>query len=184
MATCAECVHVDVCHEFVKELAAARGLKLGSVEEISAILQSDDCEQFKDRSRFVELEKCENNEIITLDDAITHCYDIADGKTGACEDCRAEHMMLGSWLRELKLRRELELQNPPQLAELPRVGDKVYELCRINQFGDYKIDESEIRGFIVDTDGTAFDYELLGERFFLTHEEAEQALKERKKNAN
>ena len=55
MATCAECVHVDVCHEFVKELAAARGLKLGSVEEISAILQSDDCEQFKDRSRFVEL---------------------------------------------------------------------------------------------------------------------------------
>lgn len=46
-----------------------------------------------------------------------------DGKTGACEDCRAEHMMLGSWLRELKLRRELELQNPPQLAELPRVGD-------------------------------------------------------------
>ena len=55
MATCAECVHVDVCHEFVKELAAARGLKLGSVEEISAILQSDDCEQFKDRARFVEL---------------------------------------------------------------------------------------------------------------------------------
>ena len=55
MAICAECVHVDVCHEFVKELAAARGLKLGSVEEISAILQSDDCEQFKDRSRFVEL---------------------------------------------------------------------------------------------------------------------------------
>ena len=66
-----------------------------------------------------------------------------------------------------------------RFAELPRVGDKVYELCCINQFGDYKIGESEIRGFIVDTDGTAFDYELLGERFFLTHEEAEQALKER-----
>ena len=113
MATCAECVHVEACHEFVKGLAAARGLKLGSVEEISAILQSDDCEQFKDRARFVEL---------------------------------------------------------------PRVGDKVYELCRINQFGDYKIVESEIKGFIVDTDGTAFDYELLGKRFFLTPEEA---LKER-----
>ena len=70
-----------------------------------------------------------------------------------------------------------------QFAELPRVGDKVYELCRINQFGDYKIDESEIRGFIVDTDGTAFDYELLGERFFLTREEAEKALmKEREAN--
>ena len=70
-----------------------------------------------------------------------------------------------------------------QFAELPRVGDKVYELCRIHQFGDYKIDESEIRGFIVDTDGTAFDYELLGERFFLTREEAEKALmKEREAN--
>ena len=69
-----------------------------------------------------------------------------------------------------------------RFAELPRVGDKVYELCRINQFGDYKIGESEIRGFIVDTDGTAFDYELLGERFFLTPEEAEQALKEREAN--
>ena len=66
-----------------------------------------------------------------------------------------------------------------RFVELPCVGDKVYELCRINQFGDYKIVESEIRGFIVDTNGTAFGYELLGERFFLTHEEAEQALKER-----
>ena len=55
MASCRNCVHVEVCHEFVKGLAAARGLKLGSVEEISAILQSDDCEQFKDRARFVEL---------------------------------------------------------------------------------------------------------------------------------
>ena len=55
MASCKDCVHVEVCHEFVKGLAAARGLKLGPVEEISAILQSDDCEQFKDRARFVEL---------------------------------------------------------------------------------------------------------------------------------
>ena len=55
MATCADCVHVEACHEFVKGLAAARGLKLGSVEEVSTILQSDDCEQFKDRARFVEL---------------------------------------------------------------------------------------------------------------------------------
>ena len=76
-----------------------------------------------------------------------------------------------------------DFKDRSQFAELPRVGDKVYELCRINQFGDYKIDESEIRGFIVDTDGTAFDYELLGERFFLTREEAEKALmKEREAN--
>ena len=49
-----------------KGLAAARGLKLGSVEEISAILQSDDCEQFKDRSRFVEL-PCKVGDKVYLD---------------------------------------------------------------------------------------------------------------------
>lgn len=177
MARCKDCVHVEVCEDFTKAKLSPK-----RAEELLPVLREHGrtCDHFKARARFVELEKSENNEIITLEDAITHCYDIADGKTGACEDCRAEHMMLGSWLRELKLRRELELQNPPQLAELPRVGDKVYELCRINQFGDYKIDESEIKGFIVDTDGTAFDYELLEKRFFLTREEAEQALKERK----
>lgn len=77
-----------------------------------------------------------------------------------------------------------DFKDRSRFVELPCVGDKVYELCRINQFGDYKIVESEIRGFIVDTNGTAFDYELLGERFFLTHEEAEQALKERGENEN
>ena len=75
-----------------------------------------------------------------------------------------------------------DFKDRSRFVELPCVGDKVYEPCRINQFGDYKIVESEIRGFIVDTNGTAFDYELLGERFFLTLEEAEQALKEREAN--
>lgn len=117
MMLCKDCVHYEVCKDYVE--SALDGLQYNDSQ-----MNGDDCEFFKDRSRFVELEKCENNEIITLEDAITHCYDIADGKTGACEDCRAEHMMLGSWLRELKLRRELELQNPPQLAELPRVGDE------------------------------------------------------------
>lgn len=183
--TCKDCIHRELCADYVSSLAKVQNADVKYIsqwlDEIEGKKNQTDneCEHFADRSRFVELEKCENNEIITLEDAITHCYDIADGKTGACEDCRAEHMMLGSWLRELKLRRELELQNPPQLAELPHVGDKVYELCRINQFGDYKIDESEIKGFIVDTDGTAFDYDLMGKRFFLTREEAEQALKER-----
>jgi len=116
--TSKNCIHVEVCRYYTNELAKANGIPL-KVEEIEGLLECDDCEHFKDRSRFVEL---------------------------------------------------------------PCVGDKVYELCRINQFGDYKIVESEIRGFIVDTNGTAFDYELLGERFFLTHEEAEQALKEREKD--
>lgn len=112
MASCHDCVHVEVCGTFS---AVSEIFEITSPERIAS-----DCDNFKDRARFVEL---------------------------------------------------------------PCTGDKVYELCRINQFGDYKIDESEIRGFIVDTDGTAFDYELLGERFFLTREEAEKALmKEREAN--
>ncbi len=67
MATCADCVHVEACHEFVKGLAAARGLKLGSVEEISAILQSDDCEHFKERARFVELPCKVGDSVFTID---------------------------------------------------------------------------------------------------------------------
>ena len=112
MASCHDCVHVEVCGTFS---ILSEDFEIASPERIAS-----DCNCFKDRARFVEL---------------------------------------------------------------PCTGDKVYELCRINQFGDYKIDESEIRGFIVDTDGTAFDYELLGERFFLTREEAEKALmKEREAN--
>ena len=118
MATCAECVHVEVCRFYINSLleAGAEHMSEDLQQELAERLNGDVCEQFLARDR---------------------------------------------------------------MAALPCVGDKVYELCRINQFGDYKIDESEIKGFIVDTDGTAFDYELLGKRFFLTPEEAEQALKER-----
>lgn len=128
MATCAECVHVEVCKDFISSLLEGLELDKSDVELINKELNQDDADK------------------------------------GACD-----HFL-----------------DRARVAALPCVGDKVYELCRINQFGDYKIDESEIKGFIVDTDGTAFDYELLGKRFFLTPEAAEQAEKERenkKKNS-
>lgn len=54
MATCKDCVHVEVCREYVEGLAAARGVRL-SVKELDSVLECDDCKHFKDRSRFVEL---------------------------------------------------------------------------------------------------------------------------------
>ena len=54
MATCADCVHVEVCKEYVMGLAAVRGVDL-NVDELEAVLQCDDCDHFKDRARFVEL---------------------------------------------------------------------------------------------------------------------------------
>ena len=54
MAMCKDCVHVKVCREYVTGLAAARGVDLDETE-LEQVLDSDDCDHFQDRSRFVEL---------------------------------------------------------------------------------------------------------------------------------
>lgn len=54
MASCKDCVHVEVCREYVEGLAAARGVRL-SVKELDSVLECDDCKHFKDCFRFVEL---------------------------------------------------------------------------------------------------------------------------------
>ena len=46
MANCAECVHVEVCKDYINAV-------LGDVDESQ--MCGDDCEFYKDRSRFVEL---------------------------------------------------------------------------------------------------------------------------------
>lgn len=45
--------------------------------------------------------------VMSLDDAISHCYDVAENAgDGTCEACRAEHLQLAAWLEELRQRRE------------------------------------------------------------------------------
>lgn len=41
---------------------------------------------------------------MTLDEAIKHCTEVSN-RTDTCADCRAEHMQLANWLRELKEKR-------------------------------------------------------------------------------
>lgn len=41
---------------------------------------------------------------MTLDEAIKHCWEIAQNTT--CADCRDEHIQLAGWLLELKGRRK------------------------------------------------------------------------------
>lgn len=45
---------------------------------------------------------------MTIDEAIKHCEEVADGMTeqGKCEECAAEHRQLAEWLKELKNARE------------------------------------------------------------------------------
>ena len=113
---CKDCIHVKVCGEYVAGLAAARGVIIDNQAELEEILECDDCEHFKDRSR---------------------------------------------------------------LKELPcNVGDTVYYF---NSAG--KIFSQKVSGFIVNYVGiladsdVIFDSHLMGDRFFSTREEAEQALK-------
>lgn len=58
-----------------------------------------------------------DNEIITIDEAITHCYEVADRK---CDDCGKEHLQLAKWLEELKESREIINR---QKAEIERLQD-------------------------------------------------------------
>jgi predicted RNA binding protein YcfA (HicA-like mRNA interferase family) len=45
--------------------------------------------------------------VMSLDDAISHCYDVAENSgADTCEACRMEHLQLAAWLEELKRRRE------------------------------------------------------------------------------
>ena len=123
MPNCKDCLHVEVCSEFAEGMAAARGLKSGNVEEIAATLQCDDCDHFKDRSRFVELpckvedfvyfikarqeaERAlkENMKRMTLETAIVHCRDKAVDDTIG-EKYREENAQLAIWLEELKVSR-------------------------------------------------------------------------------
>ena len=68
MTSCKDCVHVEACREYVMGLAAARGVEL-NVAEIEQVLVCDDCENFKDRSRFVELPCKLGDEVFYFDTA-------------------------------------------------------------------------------------------------------------------
>lgn len=121
MATCKDCVHAEVCKEYVVGLAAVRGVAL-NMDDLEAVLQCDDCANFKDRSRFVELPVKPGEKVFYFD------------TTG-----------------------------------------RIYESTVTQLIYD-------ATGFLIDSD-VMFDSNLIGERFFLTRKEAEQALREREENA-
>lgn len=113
MATCGDCVHVELCDEI-----------------IGSRINCKECAYFKNRSDFIELpEGVDSDKIITLDDAIAHCIEVANGANDrACPECKSEHLILASWLHELQLRRERELDEVTV-----QIGDKSqFEECEKN----------------------------------------------------
>lgn len=43
-----------------------------------------------------------DNEIISIDEAIRHCYETYFERDDLCRECREEHKQLAKWLEELK----------------------------------------------------------------------------------
>ena len=62
-----------------------------------------------------------DNEIISIDEAIEHCYEVANRK---CDDCGKEHLQLAKWLEELKESRETINR---QKAEIERLRKQLKE---------------------------------------------------------
>lgn len=54
MASCKDCLHVEVCVSYVREAYKRAHLASSDLNSLRS-LRCDDCEHFKDRSRFVEL---------------------------------------------------------------------------------------------------------------------------------
>lgn len=77
---------------------------------------------------------------MTLDDAIKHCYEVAERK---CDDCGKEHLQLAKWLEELK---NYKTADVVELSEVKKViMDYIFEqtvskypsaeLCKASRMG-------------------------------------------------
>ena len=92
-----------------------------------------------------------------------------------CKDCfhyeACENLLLPFELDETCSK----FTDKSEWVHLPcKVGDTVY------QVDSERIYESTVRNIIYDTDGIAFDERAIGKSVFLTREEAEKALAERR----
>ena len=116
----------------------------------------------------------------------------------ACKDCikwleslkkeLGQSQFQGLWCYEQALAETIELLQSDRIVELPcKVGDTVYYFFSDSNYKKYGV--YEIVGFHIDKYRTAFqielcgykclvDTEFLGEKIFLTREEAEKKLKE------
>lgn len=112
----------------------------------------------------------------------------------SCKDCLHEKVCdyYAGDLNEEGAEKCVCFKDRNRFVELPcKVGDKVYYFFSDSNYKKYEV--CEIVGFHIDKYRTAFqielcgykcfvDTEFLGEKIFLTREEAEKALKERENN--
>ena len=61
-----------------------------------------------------------DNEIISIDDAIRHCYETYYERDDLCRKCRDEHKQLAKWLEELKENRNIINRQKAEILELQK----------------------------------------------------------------
>lgn len=81
MATCADCIHVEVCRMFVTDIAKFTGHQMDDPKKLEAEMDIDGCEHFRDRGRFMEL-PCK----------VVNRTDNLDGYIGNCPKCHTNVM--------------------------------------------------------------------------------------------
>lgn len=59
-----------------------------------------------------------NSKLLSLDEAIKHCYDVAKRK---CNDCGEEHLQLAAWLEELKELRDVASYRKIEIERLHHI---------------------------------------------------------------
>ena len=59
-----------------------------------------------------------DNEIISIDEAIRHCYETYFERDDLCRECRKEHKQLAKWLEELKESRNTINRQAVEIEEL------------------------------------------------------------------
>ena len=64
-----------------------------------------------------------DNEIISIDEAIIHCYETYYERDDLCREYRDEHKQLAKWLEELKERRETINHQKAEIERLEEMFD-------------------------------------------------------------
>jgi hypothetical protein len=98
------------------------------------------------------------NDMMTLEEAITHCQEKSCGNS----ECALEHKQLAEWLRELQNRRKQDVQTAIDLQEepaskdkftftsLPRLLDRIKPTDRAKWYSSRLADALEKEGYITD----------------------------------
>ncbi len=74
--------------------------------------------------------------LMTLDEAISHANSVAE--TCASEECGMEHLQIAEWLKELKIRREIEQKSRDKILILKLADGQSY-FWQTPDFDEYDV---------------------------------------------